>query len=494
VKNNLRHIALLILFICSASSVRAQTKTNSIDVAISALAKDASLKNASISFVVKDLDSSVIISEYNPNLSLPSASTMKVVSTAAALDILGSYMKFETKIMYDGYIDSNNVLNGNIYIKGGGDPTLGSKYFKEKYGLFLSTWVDEIAKLGIDSITGSVIGDASLFSDEYVASTWSWSDIGNYYGAGVSGLTIYDNTVKFEFSSGPSAHDSTFVDCFYPYTPDLMIDNKVKASNTKKDLAYIYGGPNNPTRTIKGTIPKGQIEYVVKGSIHEPAYVAAFELETALWEYGISVGGNATTIRRMKSLGNYFESDRKGVFITKSPTVSQIVYWTNLISNNLYAEHLLKHIGVKKYGDGSVFSSTLAVTKYWGSKGIDMAGFYMNDGSGLSRSNAITASQLVGVLAYMKLKSKYSKSFLSSLPVAGKTGTLRSIGKKTKIAGNLQAKSGTMTRIKSYAGYVKSASGRNLAFAIVINNHNCTSFEIKKKLEVVMIALGNYND
>jgi D-alanyl-D-alanine carboxypeptidase/D-alanyl-D-alanine-endopeptidase (penicillin-binding protein 4) len=266
VKNILKHITLLILFICLAASVQAQNITNSIDEAIGGLAKDSSLKNASISFVVKDLDSNVIISEYNPNISLPSASTMKVVTTAAALDILGSYLKFETKIMYDGYIDSNNVLHGNIYIKGGGDPTLGSKYFKEKYGLFMSSWVHEISKLGIDSIAGSVIGDASLFSDEYVASTWSWGDIGNYYGAGVSGLTIYDNTVKFEFSSGPLARDSTFVDCFYPYTPDLIIDNRVKASNTKKDLAYIYGGPNNPTRTIKGTIPKGQVGYVVKGS------------------------------------------------------------------------------------------------------------------------------------------------------------------------------------------------------------------------------------
>lgn len=491
-KNILKHITSLIWFICLAASVQAQHTANSIDVSIRTLAKDSALKNASISFVVKDLDSNLIISEYNPNLSLPSASTMKIVTTAAALDILGSYLKFETKIMYDGYIDSNKVLQGNIYIKGGGDPTLGSKYFDEKYGLFMSNWVQEISKLGIDSIAGSVIGDASFFSDEYVASTWSWGDIGNYYGAGVSGLSIYDNSVNFELSSGPLAHDSTFVDCFYPYTPDLIIDNRVKASNTKKDLAYVYGGPNNPTRTIKGTIPKGQIEYVVKGSAHEPAYVAAFELESALWEHGIGVGGNATTIRRMKSLGHYFEAERKDIFITKSPTVSQIVYWTNLISNNLYAEHLLKHIGVQKYDDGSVFSSTLAVTKFWISKGIDMTGFYMNDGSGLSRSNAITAAQLVGVLEYMKLKSEYSESFLSSLPVAGKTGTLRSIGDKTKIAGNLKAKSGTMTRIKSYAGYVTSASGRNLAFAIVINNHNCTSFQIKKKLEIVMVALGNY--
>jgi len=493
VKIFIRHIAFFILLVGFTNLVGAQNKSNSIDAAINSLASDFSLKNASISFIVKDLDSNKIISEYNPNLSLPSASTMKVVTTAAALDILGSYRKFKTKIMYDGYIDSNCVLQGNIYIKGGGDPTLGSKHFSKKHGLFMSNWVLEISSLGIDSVAGSVIGDASFFSDEYVASTWSWGDLGNYYGAGVSGLSIYDNTVKFEFSSGPNARDSTIVDCFYPYTPDLVIDNRVKASDTKKDLAYIYGGPNNWIRTIKGTIPKAQVKYIVKGSMHEPAYVAAFELESALWEIGIGVGGNATTIRRMKSSGIYFESERKDIYQTKSPTVSQIVYWTNLISNNLYAEHLLKHVGVKKYHDGSVFSSTLAVTKYWNSKGIDMTGFYMNDGSGLSRSNAITAAQLVGVLEYMKLKSKYSKSFMSSLPVAGKTGTMRSIGRKTKIAGNLKAKSGTMTRIKSYAGYVKSASGRNLAFAIVVNNHNCTSFQIKKKLEKVMIALGNYN-
>lgn len=473
-------------------NVFAQQKLNSIDRAINVLKSDFSLKNASISFIVKDLDSNKVISEYNPNTSLPSASTMKVITTATALDMLGSYRKFETSLKYDGYIDSNCVLHGNIYIVGGGDPTLGSKHFQKKYGLFLPNWVIEISELGIDSIAGSVIGDASYFSDEYVAATWTWGDIGNYYGAGVSGLSIYDNTVKFEFSSGPNAKDSTFIDCFYPYTPDLTIDNRVKASNTKKDLAYVYGGPNNPIRTIKGTIPKGQVEYVVKGAMHEPAYVAAFELESALWEKGIKVGGNATTIRRLKSSGSYFESERKEITVNKSPTISQIVYWTNLISNNLYAEHLLKHIGVKKYHDGSVFSSTLAVTKYWKSKGVDMSGFYMNDGSGLSRSNAVTSAQLVAVLEYMKLKSKYSKSFLSSLPVAGKTGTMRSIGKKTKIYGNLKAKSGTMTRIKSYAGYVKSASGRNLAFAIIVNNHNCTSFQIKKKLEAVMVALGNY--
>lgn len=488
-------VGILLLFCTLHVAFNAQTvvrRENSIDRAIKALSKDPQLKNASISFVVRDVDSNNVISEWNPDQSMISASTMKVVTTASALEILGSYAKFKTSIKYDGYIDSNCILHGNIYIDGGGDPTLGSKYFKKEKFLLFENWATEIKNLGIDSINGRVIGDGSYFSDEYVASTWTWGDIGNYYGAGSSGLSIYDNTISFEFSSGPNVGDSTYLDCFYPYSPDLVINNRVKAGKTKKDEAYIYGGPYNPFRIIKGRIPVGQEGFIVKGSMHDPSYVAAFELETALWNAGVKVGVPATTVRKMMLIGDVPPEKRTLISEHKSPSLSRIVYWTNLISNNLFADHLLKHVGVKKYHDGSVFSSTLAIKKYWISKGLDMTGFYMNDGSGLSRSNAITANQLVGILIYMKNNSKFTKSFVSSLPVAGKTGTLRTIGKRTKIYGNLKAKSGTMTRVKSYAGYVTSASGKNLSFAIIVNNYNCTSFQIKKKVEKVMVALGDY--
>ena len=174
--------------------------------------------------------------------------------------------------------------------------------------------------------------------------------------------------------------------------------------------------------------------------------------------------------------------------------MSSIVYWTNLISNNLYAEHLLKHIGVEKYHNGSVFSGTAAVNDYWTSKGVDMQGFNMNDGSGLSRANAISAKQLVEILTYMKKSSKYFDTFYSSLPNAGKTGTLKSYGKGTKIYNNLRAKSGTMTRVKSFTGYVKSADGKDLVFAIIANNYTCTTSQIGRKLEKLMISLGDYKE
>lgn len=472
---------------------RSQTTTppyNSIERAINQLKNDPALKHASISFLVKDIDKDTIIASHNPKNSLVPASTMKIVTTATALQLLGSYNRFKTYLQYDGYIDSNCTLHGNIYIKGGGDPTLGSRFFKNKY--LIEEWSHTIANLGITNIDGKIIGDASHFSYEYVPSTWSWGDMGNYYGTGISGLSIYDNTTHFYFNSGLNKGDSTTIECVEPYTPDLEIKNTVRSWTTKKDEAYIYGAPYDGLRIVKGNIPLNKESFDVRGSMHEPAYTAAFELEASLWRNGISVLQPATTTRRMDFNNIAINKKRTNFDTITSPSISKIVYWTNLISNNLFAEHLLKHIGVKKYKNGSVYSSTLAVSNYWKRKGILTTGFYMNDGSGLSRYNAVSADHLVSILTYMKKKSKFSKTFYSSLPIAGKTGTLKSIGRKTKIQGNLRAKSGTMTRVKSYAGYVKSASGKNLCFAIIVNNHTCNGFQIKKKLEKIMVSLGNY--
>jgi D-alanyl-D-alanine carboxypeptidase/D-alanyl-D-alanine-endopeptidase (penicillin-binding protein 4) len=463
---------------------------SSIDKAINKLAADPTLKNASISFYVYDATNKKEVTSYNADQSLVTASTMKVVTTATVLQTLGSWHRFKTELSYDGYIDSNCTLHGNLYIEGGGDPTLGSKYFNDED--FMLKWVDAVAELGIHHIDGKVVGDASYFSDEYVPSTWGWGDMGNYYGTGVSGLSVYDNTLTFTFEAGPNNNDSTYITCYEPYTPDIRIDNRVKAGNTKKDEAYVYGGPYDPYRVVKGRIPKGATDFNVKGAMHDPAYVAAFELETQLFRHGITTSSSASTVR-MDRLHGVLDTAARTVFHEhSSPTVSKIVYWTNLISNNLFAEHLLKHIGVAKYHDGSVYSSTTAVYNYWTKKGLDMIGFTMNDGSGLSRANAISSKHLVQILTDMKT-SKYYDSFYSSLPNCGKTGTLKSYGKGTKIYNNLRAKSGTMTRVKSFAGYVKSASGKDLVFAIIVNNHTCTTYEIGKKLEKLMISLGDYN-
>ena len=473
--------------------VKAQSDSllNTIEMAIVELQQDTTLQYANISFVVKNLEKDSVIASINPEKLLVPASTMKVITTATALELLSSFHTFKTEVYHDGYIDSNCVLHGNIYIKGKGDPTLGSRYFTK--GNLLQDWAYKIANFGIDSITGGVIGDASYFDYDYVPSTWSWGDIGNYYGTGVSGLTILDNTLHFYFTSGKNKGDSTVVECVEPYTPDLKISNHVKAWDTKKDLAYIYGAPYEGLRVLKGKIPKNRQMFDVRGAMHEPAYVASFELKNQLIKIGVPVAKSATTHRRVaEEIPNYKVPKGKTILTQKSPPLSKIILYTNLYSNNLYAEHLLKHVGKAKYKTGNIFSSTLAVNNYWKEKGVFKTPIYISDGSGLSRYNAISATHLVDVLIYMRTQSKNSKTFYSSLPIAGKTGTLRTVGRKSIIQGNLRAKSGTMTRVKSYAGYVKAKSGEELCFAVIVNNYTCTNLQIKKKLEKLMIALGEY--
>ena len=466
---------------------------NSIQKTFDKIKAEKILENASFSFRVFDLDADSTIAEFNPKTSLVPASTMKIVTTGAALVKLGSYKTFKTRLQHDGFIDTNGILHGNIVIKGGGDPTLGSKYFLEKDELprdFMKQWVKEIKELGIDSITGGIIGDASIYSYELIPSSWLWGDIGNYYGAGACGLSIYDNLTTLTFQSGKKEGDPTIVECVFPYLPNLTFNNKVTAANSNRDNAYVYNAPYSTNRLIKGSIPKNREEFLVKASMSDPAYQAAYDLESEVLFAGIKVGKNATTRRKMLLLGDTVSNSRIDFFTHKSPSIGRIAYYTNHNSVNLFAEHLLNEMGRVTYKDGSNYSGSLAVKNFWASK-INAKGMYVNDGSGMSRMNAISAYHLTSILRYMK-KSKNYTSFYSSLATAGKSGTMRRIGRKTYADGRLRAKSGTMTRVKSYAGYVKSKSGKNLAFAIIANNYNCYNSSMTKRMEKIMVSIANY--
>ena len=481
-------LSIFILTLLVSFSFEAQT-TKSVRLAIQKMAADDDLKNASISFYALDLDSGKVIAGLGSNKSLVPASTMKLVTTATALELLGPGKRFSTRVKYSGEIDSNCVLNGNIYIVGGGDPCLGSERFKKHYGDFIHKWANEIIKLGIDSINGRVIGDASIFNEQMIPSTWIWGDLGNYYGAGPCGLSIYENKCSVELRSGKKG-DSTEVTCIYPYIPNLKFDNYVKSMITKKDLSYIFGAPYQENRIIKGGIPINKKSFKVRGSIPDPAYLAAFELDMELRQLGVKLANPSTTVRKIKfETGSIDKTKKHVITTTRSPKLTAIMNLTNTYSVNLYAEHLMNQIGVFKYRSGDTGSGTQATTLFWKNAGLDTEGMYINDGSGLSRFNAITAKQLVGILKYMN-ESKNKKLFINSLPVAGKSGTLRNVGKGTAASGRVKAKSGYMTRVRSYAGYVTTKNKRNIAFALIVNNFNCTPYQMKKKMEKIMIKLA----
>ncbi len=456
---------------------------------IEKLKSDVALKHASWSVCVMPVNKDVIIAEYNSNVSLVPASTMKLVTTGAALSILGSDFKFETKLQYDGIFDSiNGIIKGNLFIKGGGDPSLDSKYFKDDKDSSSITdkWALILKSKGIRKIEGAIIADASIFEDNSVPAQWIWADMGNYFGAGASGLSYHDNEYSLYFNSGKPG-TTTILTTVLPKVENLQIINKVQSGGAT-DSAYIYGSPYTYYRTVEGTIPPDKSNFEVKGSLPDPSLYCAKALEASLKRNGIGILKNATTIRQLKEEGKYLESSRQTIYTNYSPSLDKIVYWTNLKSINLYAEHLLKYMAYVKSGLGTENEGIKTVISFWKSKGVDVSGFSMNDGCGLSRANVITTKTQVQLLRWMA-KDKSFKAFYNSLPIAGKSGSLINFCQGTFAENNLCAKSGYITGARGYTGYVKNKKGELFCFSILANNYECTPTEMKKKLEKIVVAI-----
>lgn len=483
----------LVLFGQTTTTV-SQKPQNAVQRAIDAFAADPYLASAGISFKAVNLTSGNVVGVHNGKMALPPASTVKLFTTATAFQLLGAYHRPVTRLYVSGDIDSNGVVHGDLYIRGGGDPTLGSKYFTKngEEQNFLYDWADTLKKMGITKIEGSVIGDASVFGYTGAPSGWQWGDMGNYYGSGPSGLTLYDNMIKLHFSTGTSVGDSTHLNCILPYVPGLKMRNDVSTGSSKKDNSYIFGAPYGLDRFIQGTLPRGQKDFIVKGSIPDPEFQMAFEFSQVLSESGIEVKYASMALRTAKlsiPKDSLYKTGFKEVYKHKGKDVRNIASWVNLKSVNLYAEHLLCLIGKKKHSVGSTWNGAQSVMSYWAKK--VGTGLNITDGSGLSRSNAISANHFTRLLKYMHT-AKNGELFKKTLPIAGKTGTLKSVCKGQSGHGRILAKSGTMNKVKAYSGYVNSKSGKKLAFAIIVNNHTCSNRTLVKKMEKVFNAMAVY--
>ena len=460
---------------------------------IAQLQRDTDLAHASWSICVLDVKKDSIIAEYNSNIALVPASTHKILTTSTALALLGWDFKYETRLEYDGKLDSaHGILHGNIYIKGSGDPTLESETFKKKSDTIPLTdqWAKIISAKGIKKIEGAVIADASVFEDERIPSTWIWGDMGNYYGAGASGLNFKDNKFSIYYRSGTKKGDTTIIKKISPEIPNMKVLNYVR-TGAYADNAFIYGVPYEDLRYVKGTIPANKTNYEIEGSMPDPSLFCAQSLDSSLKKIGVVIIKSPTTIRLLKSeTTNYKPQNTKRLFTQTSHTLDKIVYQTNIQSNNLFAETLLKTIAWNKTKLGNDQTGIDIVTDYLRSKGVDLKGFYMADGCGLSRFNAISTKQLSEILRVITKDTLLFKKFYESLPVAGKSGSLGRLCKGTFAENNLHAKSGYMTRVRSYAGYVTTKKGKLLSFAIIVNNYDCGPAEMKEKLEKVMIAIA----
>ncbi len=487
----LKNIILNCCFIfasCQFIGLYAQINTQKLELALNNLQNDVDLQFANFSFCAIDIESNQIISQRNPNTALIPASSLKVITTATALAVLGKDFKFKTELQHSGQI-VNGSLKGNLYIKGYGDPTLASPRMvgaADMTNLF-NNYTEALKKAGIQRIEGAVIGDGSYFDDEVIPYTWQWGDMGNYYGAGAFGLNFYDNYYSLNYYQTNRVGETPVLKSVSPAIPFLKIDHQlsfgVKGSG---DNGYIFAALHEPNITVRGTIPAGSGVFTLQGANPMPDLYTAVAFTEHLKMAGISCSQTATCQRLYKI------NENRQVFYTHySPLLTDIVKHINEESRNMYCEVLIKAMAMKKYNVSSFEKGVAVVNEFWAAKGVDMRGFFVSDGSGLSARNAIPSKIFAQIMRLIYKDNNTFGDFYNMLAVAGSTGTLSTFARNSPVANNIHAKSGSMSRVRSYTGYVTNKGGKLISFSIVVNNFSCSGSMIKQKLEEILIQLAS---
>ena len=479
-------IVLLCLLICLHLLAGAQTPAP-----VKWLLQAPYMRGASFSLVVKDVQEGRTVYSYDTDRLQSPASVLKTVATATALEILGEDYRYPTTLEYDGILE-NGTLEGTLYIKGSGDPSLGSSHFAPGQNKFLSTWIAALQKAGIKHITGSVISDESIFDTEGVSIKWLREDMGNYYAPGSYGISIFDNMYKLSLQTG-AAGTRPVLKGTEPDIPFIRFKNYLKAAPVSSDSAYIIGAPLDDVRYLYGVLPANREAYVLKGDIPDPALYLARYLTDQLQQKGIRVDGSPSCYRIEVEENRWKKGERKEIVTTYSPTLREIASICNHVSHNLYADALVKTVGLQyKPRRNEMISSfgrgVQVVKEYWEKKGLDVFPLRMNDGSGLAPADKVSAGFMGELLVYMATESAVSDAFIASLPQAGIEGSVRNFLKGSKLQGKAHLKSGGITGVRSYAGYI-TKDGKTYAVAVFSNNYSCPMSRMTRALEKLLLQL-----
>ena len=447
---------------------------SALEWACNKVAASQDVKHGSIGLAVVDTADSEILYLYNGHKSLKPASSLKAITTATVLSLLGSDFTFQTVLSADGDLSDDGLLDGNLIIKGGGDPTLGYQRWKDlrSYKGILKIWHEVVREAGIREVLGAVIGDDTAYESGIVSRKWIWEDMGNYYGAGASGLNLHENQYTVQFTSGKSAGAPTSITQIYPKPKSLEITNEVKAGAPGSgDQAYIFSAPYSNHAFIRGTIPPARTGFSIRGSIPNPALFTAESLDSTLEENGIKCQSPAQMVRTMKPK----KSDTINVLHRhKSPPLIDLIHYANKHSINLYCEAFIKEIAHQKIGKGTTAGGLRELKMHWKGKGVDLHGAFLQDGSGLSPENSITPVQMALILSKIE-DEPWFPDYKKSL--TARAGTY--------------SKSGTIGRVKAYAGYVTTTEGKLLSFSLMLNNYTCSNGQAQDKLLSLMSQLSH---
>ena len=401
-------------------------------------------------------NSKEVLYERDSKILMRPASNMKLLTSSTALHVLGKDYRFKTSVYTDTSV-IDGILDGNLYLKGFGNPDLATTD--------LDTLIAQVRSSGARSITGGVIADVTFFDDLFWGDAWSWDDEPDAYAAFITPLSINDNCVKVSVSPGLARGDTVLV-TVDPPTNYVSIVNKGKTVTDtvlrRLTVTRLYKERSN-TILIEGEMLPGARPVERQLSVWQPELYTATLFTEALQRNGILVA-------KGPAVGQVSVRGRE--IAVHLQRIDSTIVNMNKESDNLTAEMILKTLdAVSNDVPGSSKGGVFVVNKFLSTLGIDTMRYRITDGSGLSYHNLITAEMLVQLLEGMQHQTDIFPLFYESLPIAGVDGTIRNRMKKTPAEGNLRAKTGTISGVSSLSGYVQSLDGERLVFSMSMQNY-----------------------
>ncbi|QDU35248.1 D-alanyl-D-alanine carboxypeptidase DacC precursor [Poriferisphaera corsica] len=493
---------LLLLSFSTALSAQTTLSTSEVKEKLDAIFNQEKFANAFWGITVETIDGDIIYQQ-NRNKQFTPASNMKIFTSAATLDTLGSDFRYETKVDAVGSI-RNGALNGDLVIVGSADPSLGAWHpagNTESTALF-AEWARQIKEAGIDKVYGRIIGDPRILPVEYYNGDWSLSDIPYWYAAGSSGLNIEENTVRIYIAPGKKVGDKPILR-IVPDTDYINIVNKAKtvSAGQSTNADVVWRDPESNTVIFSGNVALDKKEYRERASIWNSPKYAAHLFKQALLDAGVEVQGKASNIRDLKSFeieGIDSASKRTTVITHVSPSLHDLAAVVNKPSHNLFADLFGRTLAINTGKSGSFASAAIAVKEWFKSiDGPQPDAVNIYDGSGLSSRNNFQPRQMVHLLRYMATDSKAKESFIQSLPIAGVDGSLGRRLKNSPARGKVRAKTGYISYARTLSGYIESEAGQPFIFSFMCNNYTVPTREVNAAQDAACAylfdPLGTYN-
>ena len=446
---------------------------------------------------VRSLDTGERLFQLNTGKLMMPASNMKILTLATAANTLGWDYRFTTTLEARGPI-AGGTLHGDLIVKSNGDPTINSRYGRADS--VLTQWAQALADAGIRAIDGRVIGNDQAFDDEGIGAGWAWDYLQYGYAAPVGALEFNESVAALTIAPAAPAGATAIVSL--QAGAGLALLNRTTTGGAGSDDTVDYRRHiDRPVLEVTGSIPLGAQPDVRTVAVVNPTLFFAESLRSGLIARGIDITGPAVDYDDVAAelLAADSGTDRSTVLpatiiaTTDSPPLREIATVLMKVSQNLYAETLLKAAGAARGGLGTVEGGRIAARDSLAAWGVSPDMYVMYDGSGLSRYNYVTASALTSILERFYKDPVHHDAFLATLPIAGKDGTLASRLRLTRAEGNALAKTGSIANVRSLSGFVKTRDGEMLVFSMMANDFVIPAASITWIADLGVEILSNFS-